>query len=353
MISHRLSMTRAASRSIATALGLALVPTFAWSQTFTAGQDTPRGARVPLLSDEEAWKRLPAVESGGGQPLPAWARALAASLPRTTAAMLDLDRLHRTRSPLDPLLRGKMRWVAADANRCAYSRAYAAADLRRAGLDDAGLNALAGARGGLTGPERAALEFARKMTLEADAVSDEEVAYLKSVYGEKKVVAMVLLLAYANFQDRLLLALDAAVEPGGPFAPLDVSFDRGAPAPDVPSRTRPEGRPAPSVPERVDDPEWLALDIHDLQKGLDAQRSNPGRIPVPAWDDVLKVLPPGYPVPKKPVRIRWSLVCLGYQPELAAAWSACTRAFGEEADQDRVFEESLFWVVTRTIHCFY
>ena len=44
---------------------------------------------------------------------------------------------------------------------------------------------------------------------------------------------------------------------------------------------------------------------------------------------------------------------MGYQPELAAAWSACTRAFREEAKQDRVFEESLFWVVTRTIHCFY
>ena len=44
---------------------------------------------------------------------------------------------------------------------------------------------------------------------------------------------------------------------------------------------------------------------------------------------------------------------MGYQPELAAAWSACTRAFGEEAKQDRVFEESLFWIVTRTIHCFY
>ena len=70
-------------------------------------------ARVPLLSDEEAWKRLPAVEAGGGQPLPSWAPALAESLPRTTAAMLDLDRIQRTRSPLGPLLRGKMRWVAA------------------------------------------------------------------------------------------------------------------------------------------------------------------------------------------------------------------------------------------------
>jgi len=29
------------------------------------------------------------------------------------------------------------------------------------------------------------------------------------------------------------------------------------------------------------------------------------------------------------------------------------RTFGQEAKQDRVFEESLFWVVTRSIDCFY
>jgi hypothetical protein len=83
-----------------------------------AGGPESGGARVPLLSDEEAWKRLPAVESGGGQRLPSWARALARSLPRTTAAMLDLDRIQRTRSPLGLRLRGKMRWVAAQANHC-------------------------------------------------------------------------------------------------------------------------------------------------------------------------------------------------------------------------------------------
>ena len=100
------------------------------------------GPRVPLLALETTWERLPRAESGGGVPLPSWARALADSLPRTTAAMLDLDRLHRTRSPLGPILRGKMRWVIADANRCDYSKAYAAADLRRAGLGDAELAAL-------------------------------------------------------------------------------------------------------------------------------------------------------------------------------------------------------------------
>ena len=51
--------------------------------------------------------------------------------------------------------------------------------------------------------------------------------------------------------------------------------------------------------------------------------------------------------------IRWSLVCMGYQPQLASSWSACTRSFGRESRQDRVFEESLFWVVTRSLACFY
>ena len=267
--------------------------------------------------------------------------------------MLDLDRIHRTRSPLGPLLRGKMRWVAADANRCAYSRATAEADLRRAGLDDAGLKVLAGDHSGLPDAERAALAFARNMTLAADTVTDGEVARLKAAYGEHKLTAMVLLLAYSNFQDRLLLALDLPVESGGPMAPAEIRFSPDATDPPIPPRVAPKRPPATAVPDRVNDPEWTDLDFDDLQKSLSAQRSNAGRIRVPTWDEVKKLLPAGSPPPKFPIRIQWSLVCMGYQPELAAAWSACTNAFREEAKQDMVFEESLFWVVTRTIYCFY
>ena len=45
----------------------------------------------PLSDDDECWRKLPAVQKGGGQPLPSWARALAGSMPRTTAALLRLD----------------------------------------------------------------------------------------------------------------------------------------------------------------------------------------------------------------------------------------------------------------------
>jgi alkylhydroperoxidase family enzyme len=307
-------------------------------------------ARVPLLKDAVAWKRLPAAEKGGGAALPSWARALADAMPRTTAAMLELDYLHRARSPLDPQLRGKMRWVAAHANRCDCGEAYAAADLRRAGVDEAAVKELAGDWAKLPEKERAALTFARKLTLAADTVTDEEVAALIKLYSEKDVVAMVLLLAYANFQDRLTLTLGLSVEEGGPLPPLEVRFVRDGEPPSVPPRKAP--KEAPKAPEKTAGGEWTDIDFAGLQTRMGKQRERPGRVPVPSWEDVRRGLPKDYPV-SRPVRIRWSLVCLGYQPELAAGWSACTRAFGEEAKQDRVFEESLFWVVTRSLNCFY
>src|SRR5258708_4538032 len=107
----------------------------------TAMPPTEGEPAFPLLSDEESWKRLPPAEKGAGQPLPSWARALAGPLPRTTAALLKLDFVQRTRSPLDPKLRAEMRWVAAHANHSAYAEAYAAYDARRAGLDDAAIDA--------------------------------------------------------------------------------------------------------------------------------------------------------------------------------------------------------------------
>ena len=94
-------------------------------------------------------------------------------------------------------------------------------------------------------PEQAALEFAHQMTVDAAEVTDAEVAGLIARYGEAKVVAMVLLLAYANFQDRLLLALDVSIEVGGPMPPLEVRFDP------KPNRLRsqpgdgPKGGPSP------------------------------------------------------------------------------------------------------------
>jgi alkylhydroperoxidase family enzyme len=288
----------------------------------------------------QAWDRLPAAAEGAGQPLPVWARTLARGLPRTTAAMLELDYLQRERSPLPPLLRGQLRWAAAHANRCAYGEAYALADLRRAGMDETGIKALTQDQAGLPAKERAALAFARKLTLAASTVSDAEVSQLLELYGDKRVVAMVLLLAYANFQDRLLLALDLAVEEGGPLPPLKVRFTEKPPTEGREAVPRTQPDPWVEKPRRKQaaDPDWPALDYSQLQKGLEKQRARRPRINLPAG---------------RPEQIQWGAVCRTYQPELAAAWSACTHAFDVEADQDPVFQQSVFWVITRSEQCFY
>jgi hypothetical protein len=162
---------------------------------------------------------------------------------------------------------------------------------------------------------------------------------------------MVQLTAYSNFQDRLVHALGLKVEEGGPLQPVEVALDPNAMV-NVADRVAPD-RAAPPVPERLDDPEWTSLNDTEIRGLLSKQQKREGRIRVPTWDEVLAKLPPGASHPPKPVRIKWSLVCMGYQPMLGSAWSACTRGFALDAQQDRVFEESLFWVVTRTIHCFY
>lgn len=313
-----------------------------------------RGCCLVVLDDEQAWNRLPPLANGQRQPLPVWARLLADSLPRTTAAMLELDAQHRAHSPLGKILAARVRWTVARANRCSYGAACAEADLRRAGLGGPVSTMQLEDSSEMTNEDRLVLAFARRLTREADSITDEEVAQLAKVLGDRNLVALVLLVAHANFQDRLFLALQSVGDLGEPLPPLETRFTQvgkeGHIA--VPERIMPDPATAPPVPERVEDPQWRAFDFAALQRNLDRQRQNTGRIRVPAWDEVKETIPDDQR-PQHPIRILWTLVCRGYQPELAAGWSACTRNFAEEAKQDRVFEESLFWVITRTLHCFY
>jgi len=309
------------------------------------------GEQSKLMGDKDAWARMPKAEAGGGGPLPNWAKAVATHLPRTAAAMLVLDHAHRVNTPLDPDLRAKLRWVVAKANRCDYAQKTALADLRRAVGDEA-VRALTGDQP-WPPADRAPLEFARQLTADAPAVTDEQFAALRKKFGDKKVAAMVYLVAYANFQDRLLLGLGVPLEADGPMRPLDVAFAAGAfqSAPLIPEQ---QGLPkliagGPSVVPA--DPEWSKLTFPELQSRLEAQRDRTPRLPVPTWDAVKAGLPPEFTA--KPTRILWTLFGYRYAPELAVPWAVCTRTMWAESRQDRVFEESLFWVQTRAVKCNY
>ncbi len=346
-------MARKGECLLACAMTLAPAAALAWPD-----------AHLPVLSDAQAWQSLPAALEGGGQALPVWIRALADSLPKTAAAMIDLDHAQRAESPLPPRLRAKLRWIAAHANRCDYAKAYARADFVRAGGKAADIDNLPDRLDKLPEKERLALQLGRQLTLAAYSVTDAQIARLVELYDEKQVVAIVLVAAYANFQDRLLLALGVSVEPDGPMPAVKVRFRKPPPAPastpkDKETKKGPKRKrsaPAknpPPVPKVVDDPEWAALSFATLQERLAGQKKQRrARIPIPDWKAVREKLPAGMPR-DKPMRVQWSLLNYGYQPRLTAAWIGGLRAFRQESDLELVQQESLFWVVTRSLQCFY
>jgi alkylhydroperoxidase family enzyme len=317
-----------------------------------ASVSTPTSS-VPLLSVEECWRRMPGAVAGSGQPLPNWVRAVAGQLPRTAAAMLQLDWAQRTQSPLDPVLRGKMRWVIADANHCSSSEACALADLQRAGLSATGRQTLTGDAAGWPEADREPLEFARLLTVAAPTITDAMFAKLRTRYGDNGVAAMVLLAAYGNFQDRILLGLKLPIEEDGPLPPLEVKFvdDAFQIAPFIPPQSKVEPLIAAGESVIAEDREWSRLSYDELQSRLERQRQREPRLPVPDWEQVKQKLPAA--MAGRPTRIIWNLVCSGYVPELAVPWSVSTRTMWAESKSDRVFEESLFWIQTRSIECNY
>lgn len=335
---------------LATMMGGAVTAVLGAASACRAGEQR---ANLALLSDEACWTKMPAAVSGGGQPLPSWARAVALYLPRTAAAMLRLDLAHRTRSPLDPILRGKMRCVVARANRCRYSEEYALADLKHAGLDAVALENLTGDPASWPAADREPLEFARLLTVAAPTIPDDLFERLRDRYGEKRVASMVLLAAYGNFQDRIVLGLNLPLEAGGPLAPVEVTFadDAFQMAALMPAQNKPEQFVESGETVVALDREWSQVSYEELQSRLERQRDRKPRLPIPAWEDVRKNLPPG--MASRPTRIVWNLVCAGYVPELAVPWSISTRTMWAESKPDRIFEESLFWIQTRSIGCNY
>jgi alkylhydroperoxidase family enzyme len=327
------------------ALALAALVAAAASGCASAGPVDPGArARVALDDREAAWSRMarPAPD------LPAWARALAETLPATTALMLDLDHLHRARSPLGPMLAAKVRWTVADANRCAYGREVAAADLRKAGMEADPAVALA-ALESLRPVERAALRFARRLTLEAHAITDDEVAAVIEALGPDDTVAVVHAVCHGNFQDRILLALGIGSEPGGAKPPVRMAMPADAGLP-VPPREAPPAEGAAAAGAPGDPAPWSTLGDAEIRGRLEAQKDRVSRIPYP---DGVRLARLPRPARGRAPRVAWGASVMGYQPEMTRAWFETMESFDREAGMDQVLHSSVFWVVTRTSECFY
>lgn len=315
--------------------------------SLTASAQPPTPGRFLSPSNDDAWANLP-PRAKKNPTLPEWARLLAGPLPKTTSRMLELDYLHRAENPLGAVLAAKIRWVVADAVACEFGIASANDDLVRAGLTlSRGKFAVAQ---NLPKDEAAALAFARKLTRAGYTITDEEFAELLQHFGPEKTTAIVHTVAYANFHNRVLLGIGVPAD-SPPTPPIPIAFEAeaaaGTPAPARPSwedlKTAKGDGPAVRV-------EWTRGNFDDLGQTLDKQKARKLRIPLPDPARFESLTPREK---DQAAKILWNTVSSGYQPLMTRKWFACLSAFYEEAKVDRVFTNSMFWVITRTNDCFY
>ena len=121
------------------------------------------------------------------------------------------------------MLAAKLRWLAADAIDCEYARATALGDLNRAGVKNEEVRRLTEETP--SADEKGLFVFARQMTKAAYLVTDSEFDRLLKQFGPEKMTAVVQTLAFANFENRIFLALGVKLEPQGPYPPLSVKLD--------------------------------------------------------------------------------------------------------------------------------
>lgn len=303
------------------------------------------------LSDEQAWALLPGLSNGEKHALPNWVKPILLQMPRTAAALLELDAAFRTLGPLDASLRAKLRWMVASTNQCKYSQATALADLRNTDKHATAEMTEDSTKWPLS--EAPAFEFVRLLSRAAPTIPDSLFESLRSKYGDRGVAAIVLLTAYGNFQDRLLLGMNVPLEKSGPLAPLHVKFVDGAlqVTPLIPADNGTANYDENGQAVTPTDSSWSAVTYDQLQLRLEKQRDRKPRLPVPTWDEVKGRLPEAMAV--RPTSIRWSLMNYGYAAELAIPWTLMTRTHWAEYPSSRIFEESLFWVQTRAVECNY
>ncbi|MBX3461767.1 MAG: hypothetical protein KF830_01235 [Planctomycetes bacterium] len=312
-------------RAVAAIL-IAVATAFPACQTMSPASPVPAATRLGL----------PAAVA-----LPAWAGVLADPLPATTRNLLALDGLHREHNPLGNELAARLRLTVARALGCDPVAAAAESDLRRA--------ATAGPAAD-PGPdaETVAVEFARQLTEAGHAIPEAQFAALLAQFGAERATAIVHSIAYANFLCRIVFGL--GVHDATPIVPAALLAAAGTAA--RPSTRRlPVAAPAGSGGSPVVDlPAWGERRWADLLAAKDGQRQRPLRMPLPE-DERLQGLTERER--RQSELVVWSRVGYGYQPGLTRAWFACLYAFQAEANLDRVFANSVFWVVTRTNDCFY
>ncbi len=284
--------------------------------------------------------------------LPVWAERLSEPLPESTLALMKLDYLHRSKNPLGQEIAAKIRWVVADAMNSPYGKSTAEFDLLQAGQTTEQIAAWRESLSARNDTNQRLWQFARQLTVSGHSITDEQFAEIRLTWETEPTVAIVHTVAFANFQNRLWLALGLEPESNGGIAAISPpdgwrsSDARVAPVRPELSETL-QNANVVSTPKRAG---WNPQDFDLLQAKLNSQKRRSARIPLPD-PERLAILPEEER--RRSEKVVWSNISLGYQPALTQEWFALMRTFRRESNLDRVFSNSLFWVVTRGNECFY
>ena len=155
---------------------------------------------------------------------------------------------------------------------------------------------------------------------------------------------MVALLAYANFQDRMLLALDPPVEPGGPPPPVAAQFARTRSPAGAAAEPTAAAAAAPTAagPRRRPTPSGGRSRSPTCKQALDAPAGAAGAHPRAAdWKEVDAARRPGLLGPRLAAgRLEPGLHGLPAGADAAVVRRAWTRS-ARRRSMDRVFGRTL------------
>ena len=170
----------------------------------------PPAARIALISDDEMSATNAAVAAAKEQQKPA--AGLGLGMANSQRAMMRAPALAmawraygtavREKFSIDRAIQLQVSFAVSMANECRYCTLHQVLGLRRLGVDPAKLVAMKKDDTALTPRELAAVTFARKVTREPAAVTDEDFSKLKAEFGGQGAFEVLLQTCGFSFMNR-------------------------------------------------------------------------------------------------------------------------------------------------------
>lgn len=172
-------------------------------------------ARIKPLKKEEAQAETKAIFEGIEKNFGMIPNLFAtiAHYPKALKPIIDLYQTIAKESTIEPRLQELANLEVSRINRCNYCLAHHSQMAKMCGVNDEHLNMLkAGDDKGFPKKEKTVIEYARQVTKDAEAVSDELFKRLSSYFTESEIVNLTLIIGLMNVFNRFNGALGVELE---------------------------------------------------------------------------------------------------------------------------------------------